>query len=75
VNELPTVVNQKSLEIMCDNQCAIKLLKTTYATKEKKHIDIQHNFVREIIEEGEVTLNYTPTNDMVADIITKGLPR
>jgi len=38
-------------------------------------IDIQHHFVKEKVEGGEVSLEYTPTAVMVADCLTKALPR
>ena len=40
-----------------------------------KHIDICYHFVRDTLAAGEVTLRYLPTADMVADILTKPLPR
>ena len=38
-----------------------------------KHIDIQYHFVREKIQEGTISLNYIPTKEQLADILTKGL--
>ena len=38
-----------------------------------KHIDIQHHFVREKIESQEVEIIYCGTEEMIADILTKGL--
>jgi hypothetical protein len=40
-----------------------------------KHIDIQYHFVREKVESGDVQLMYMSTEDMIADALTKPLPR
>lgn len=40
-----------------------------------KHLDIKYNFIRDVIANGEVYIEYMQTNDQVADIMTKGLGR
>ena len=39
-----------------------------------KHIDIRFHFIRFSVEEKKIRLVYCPTEDMVADILTKALP-
>ena len=39
-----------------------------------KHISIQQHFIREKVENEEVQLEYLPTGDMLADLLTKALP-
>lgn len=58
-----------------DNQSAIKLIKNPEFHKRSKHIDIRYHFVREKFEEGEFVLEYVSSNNMIADIFTKPLPR
>ena len=40
-----------------------------------KHIDIQYHFVREQVQKGEIELVYCPTEEMVADQMTKPLAK
>jgi hypothetical protein len=44
-------------------------------TNRSKHIDIKLHFVREVLNKGQIVLRYCPTNQMLADILTKALPR
>jgi hypothetical protein len=43
--------------------------------KSTKHIDIQHNYVREMVIANEVVFEYCLMLDMVADVLTKLVPR
>jgi len=61
--------------IMCDNQGCIALAKNPTHHSCTKHIDIQHHFIREKLESGEIGLKYCPTQDMVADVLTKALAK
>ena len=38
-----------------------------------KHIEIEYHYVRELIEDGVIELEYCPTEDNCADIFTKAL--
>lgn len=38
-------------------------------------MDISYHFVRELVESGQITLEYVPSEDNAADIMTKGLAR
>ena len=58
-----------------DNQGAIELAKNAKFHNRTKHIDICHHFVRERVLSNEIRVIYCPSEDMVADIMTKGLPK
>ena len=60
--------------IHVDNQGCIALANNPVSHSCAKHIDIQHHFICNHIEQGEVKLHYVPTKDMLADIFTKALP-
>ncbi|KAA3476864.1 Copia protein [Gossypium australe] len=38
-----------------------------------KHIDIRHHFIRELVEEGKVELEYVKIENQLADLFTKAL--
>ena len=58
-----------------DNNGAIDLSRNDKYHNRTKHIDISHHFVRERVESKEIDVLPCNTNDMVADILTKGIPR
>ncbi|KAK4325723.1 hypothetical protein Pmani_003666 [Petrolisthes manimaculis] len=56
-----------------DNKSTIAMSKNPQFHGKTKHIDIKFHYVREKCIENVIQLVYCPTNDMVADIFTKGL--
>ena len=61
--------------IFCDNQGAIALSKDSTFHAHTKHIDIHFHFIRQTNLSNTTRITYCPTNDMIADIFTKSLPR
>ena len=61
--------------INCDNQGAIALVKDNKFHSQTKHIDIRYHYIRESVENKKISVSYIPTQDNVADIFTKALPR
>ena len=61
--------------LYCDDTSAIAVAKDDKYYAHTKHIDIRYHFICEVISCGLVDLQYCPTEDMVADILTKALPR
>ena len=60
--------------LMEDNQGAIAIAKNPMAHARTKHIDIRYHYVREAVQE-VIKLQYCPTAQMIADLLTKPLPR
>ncbi|KAJ3507815.1 hypothetical protein NMY22_g16815 [Coprinellus aureogranulatus] len=59
-----------------DNQGAIALSKDPQYRSRTKHIQRKFHFVRDdLVRNGVVKIKYLPTEEMVADIMTKPLPR
>jgi len=62
-------------EIFVDNQGAIQLAKNPKFHERTKHINVQFHFIRDACERMAIKTTYPPTSDMLADIMTKNLPR
>ena len=58
-----------------DNQGAIALSRNPKDHPRTKHIDVKYHYIRETIEKKCIDVSYCPTTDMVADVLTKGLPK
>jgi KUP system potassium uptake protein len=75
MKELRYMKEKKAMVIRCDNQGAISLTKNPTQHARTKHIDVQHHFVRERVENGEAMFEYCLTEEMVADVLTKALSK
>ena len=57
-----------------DNKSAMAMMKAGRPIGEKsKHINIRHFFVKYRCDSNEISIQYTPTEQMTADILTKPL--
>jgi len=59
--------------IFSDNQACIALSKDPVAHSRTKHIDIRYHYIRQLVTFNKATVAYLPTEDMIADILTKPL--
>ena len=66
---------EAATEVFEDNQGTIAMSKNPVNHNRTKHIDIRYHYVREAVEDGIITLTYCPTKEMVADLLTKPIPR
>lgn len=58
-----------------DNQGTIALAKNPVSHQRSKHIDVRFHFIRTELENGKIIVKYCPTEDMIADILTKPVTR
>ena len=56
-----------------DNQGSIALAHNPVFHSRTKHIDIQHHYIRDEVGAGRIELSYVPTDQMIADGLTKAL--
>ena len=61
------------IPIKCDNTSAINLSKDPIQYSRTKHIDIRHHFLRDHIQNGDISLEFIDTNNQLVDIFTKPL--
>lgn len=57
-----------------DNQSAISMASNPQFHGRAKNISVKYHFIREVGDR-MVKLRYCPTNEMIADILTKGLSK
>ena len=65
----------KPVTLKCDNQGVIALSKDNKFHAWTKHIDIQYHFIQEAVENKKISIKYVPTDENMADIFTKPLPK
>ena len=57
-----------------DNQSTMALVKKGKGSSDRtKHISIRYFFVKDRVEAGDVNIEYLPTGEMIADVLTKPL--
>eukprot|EP00253_Pinus_taeda_P022063 PITA_22063 len=57
--------------IWCDNQSTLKFCRDPVQRQRTKHIEIHMHFIRELIHDGIIDLQYCPSSEQIADIFTK----
>ena len=65
----------KPVILYCDNTSAINIFKNLVMHAKTKHIAIKYHYVRELVEDKEVKMEYIHTKEQIADIFTKPLPK
>lgn len=56
-----------------DNQGSIALAHNPVFHSRNKHINIQHHYIHDEVAAQRIELSYIPTNEMIADGLTKAL--
>jgi hypothetical protein len=64
---------QTSTTIYCDNQSAIQVVDNPVSHSKMKHVELHAHYLRQLVHENIVSLEYCRTNDQVVDIFTKPL--
>jgi len=62
------------INILGDNQSALKLAWNDEFHPRTKHIAVRYHFIREAIANNDISISWIPTDENAADIMTKALP-
>jgi hypothetical protein len=65
--------NLSKVPLLCDNESAIHLADNPVEHSRTKHIDIQHHFLRDHQQRGDIDIYHTSTENQLSDIFTKPL--
>ncbi|MBW0517976.1 hypothetical protein O181_057691 [Austropuccinia psidii MF-1] len=74
-NDLSLVSSKFVLSLLGDNQPAIAMAKNPVSSARTMHINIKFHWIREQLSKGLFHLDYVPTTEMHADLLTKALHR
>ena len=58
-----------------DNQSAMAIAKNPQFHDRTKHIEVRYHYLHDKVEAKELDLEYIPTGEQVADVLTKVLNR
>ncbi|KAI3523596.1 hypothetical protein L1887_01838 [Cichorium endivia] len=74
---LTEITKQKvpPVTLFVDNRSALDLMKNPVFHGRSKHIDIRYHFIRECVENGEITVNHVCSKEQKADILTKAMAK
>lgn len=61
--------------LMMDNQSAMATIQNPEHHGRMKHVEIRHHWIRDEVRRKTIEVQYIPTEQMTADILTKALPR
>jgi hypothetical protein len=73
LQELGFINKVKPTQLYCDNQGALALAGDPTHHKRSKHIDIRYHYIREMVDNGHITIHHVGTQDQAADMLTKPL--
>jgi hypothetical protein len=65
----------KPILIYEDNQPTINIVSTRAHHASTNYMNVKINYIRQQIQSHQITVQYCPTSEMVADMLTKALPK
>ena len=77
LRELTVKLDDHRIRIHCDNTQTVRLVNDDIARLQTKlrHVDIHNHWLRQEVQNQTIIVQYTPSNDMIADGLTKALAK
>jgi len=69
------VSSPSPIKAYCDNKAAISIAHNPVLHDRTKHVEVDKHFIKEKIEIGQICMTYIPTDEQIADVLTKGLSK
>ena len=66
-------ISDNCIKVFIDNDGAISLANNSLRSARTKHIDVRFHFIRELTRSKTISVEYVPTKEQRADILTKAL--
>ena len=70
-----TIEVKEPIQLLVDNKSAINLANNPISHGRSKHIETRYHFLREQVNSGKLKLVYCPTQQQLADVLTKPLKK
>ena len=61
------------MQLKGDNQASIQLAKDAHVHERSKHIDVAYHHIRDLHKRNRIQVDYVPSEEMIADGLTKPL--
>ena len=63
------------ITLLVDNQSTIAIAKDPIRNQRIKHINIKYHFIKSEIKNGNIAINYVPSEENVAEVFTKPMTK
>jgi len=70
IESLNLCIPNRPVNVFCDNKSAISLIKSGAHSTKGKHIDINYHYIQDIVEKGEINVEFISSTEMIVDPMT-----
>lgn len=64
-----------TITIYCNNTNIVSMIKNPKFHSQRKHIDIHHHFMQDLVKDGFIKLRFYPSKDQLIYIFTEEFPK